>query len=269
MSTKNVQKRDKLNRLLREWPFGVVKTQSELEQRGISRQLSRLYVKNGWLEKVGQGAFQRAGDKIGWQGGLYALQQKGYRLHVGGKTALDLKGSGHFVPLSEQRKIYLYSDGVNAKHPLPKWFVTGFQGMTVDYYPRSLFGKALGLEELSESAFPVLGSSLERALMEVLALVPKQLSYSHAHLLFQGKENLRPQLVQLLLEASLSYKVKRLFLHLSNKCCLPWFSRLKLDAIDLGQGKRQIGAGGEYDVTYKISVPKLNIFEDENKDIEV
>ena len=245
--------------------------QSWLEKRAISRQLSDLYVKSGWLQKIGQGAFIRAGDHVDWMGGLYAVQQQlGLKVHLGGKSLLEIIGASHFVPLGPHKTLELYADGVSQKKALPKWFVEGFKAsVSTRYWPRGFFKNSLGLDSFALPNFSIQVSAIERALMEVLALVPEKVSYAHAYLLFQGQETLRPSLVQALLENCASYKVKRLFLHLGKKCGLPWVARLNLEKIDLGQGKRQIGVGGCYDKDYKISVPRLSPFEDDNGDIEV
>ncbi len=271
MPTSTLQKREKLNQLLRNWPAGTVAVQSWLEKRAISRQLSDLYLKSGWIQKIGQGAFIKAGDKVDWMGGLYALQQQlGSKVHLGGKSLLEIIGSSHFMPLGSQKTLDLYADEDTQKKPLPKWFVDGFKGsVSIRYWPRGFFKEPLGLDLLELPHFSIQVSTTERALMEILALIPQVVSYSHAYLLFQGMETLRPSLVQTLLEGCTSYKVKRLFLHLSKKWALPWVKLLNLEKIDLGQGKRQIGVGGCYDNDYKISVPRLSSFEDDNAGIEI
>lgn len=265
------QKREKLNQLLRDWPAGTVMTQCWFERHGVSRKLSHLYVKSGWIDKIGQGAFIKAGDKVDWMGGLYAVQrQLDLKVHVGGKSLLEIIGSSHFVPLGLKRSLYIFADARAENKPLPKWFTVAFkESSPVTYLPRGLFSEPCGLEQLEETNFSISVSSIERALMEVLALVPQVVSYSHAYLLFQGQETLRPRMIQQLLECCLSYKVKRLFLHLGKKCGLSWLTRLNLENVDLGQGKRQIGAGGRYDSEYKLSVPKLNSSDDPDQDIEV
>lgn len=271
MSNQVLQKREKLNHLLKEWLPGTVMPQSWLEGHGISRQLSSFYVKNGWIEKLGQGAFLKAGDRVDWKGGLYTLQkQLNLKVHLGGRSLLEVIGASHFVPVGSRGPLYIYADGQVEKKQLPKWFVTGFKELvSVIYLPRGLFLEPFGIEELNESHFSIRVSSKERALMEVLVLVPQTISYSHAYLLFQGQETLRPKVVQKLLECCNSFKVKRLFLHLGKKCGLPWMNYLNVTHIDLGQGKRQIGSGGWYDNEYKISVPKLNSSDELDNDVEV
>ncbi len=82
--------------------------------------------------------------------------------------------------------------------------------------------------------------------------------HEEAKLLFEGLRALRPHLVQSLLEACKSIKVKRLFLHLADATGQPWLEDLKVDKIDLGKGKRVIAPGGHFDSKYNISVPKIH-----------
>lgn len=271
MSNTALHKRDKLNQLLKNWPSGVVMTQFWGEKHGISRQLAHFYLKNGWIEKLGQGVFIKAGDKVDWMGGLYAIQQQlDLKVHSGGRSLLEIKGASHFVPMGKKKNLYVYADQLSAPERLPKWFFSAFKNsVNVIYLPRGLFSEPFGIELLEQPNYSISVSSTERALMEVLALMPNMVSYSHAYLLFQGQETLRPSVVQKLLECCVSYKVKRMFLHLGKKCELPWLRHLNFENIDLGQGKRQIGSGGHYDSEYKISVPKLDLFDDPQMDVEV
>ena len=75
----------------------------------------------------------------------------------------------------------------------------------------------------------------------------------------EGSTNLRPKVVQSLLENCNSIKVKKLFLYLAEKCNLPWLTKLDLDQINLGGGKRKIGEGGVFDSKYMISVPQIRM----------
>ena len=57
--------------------------------------------------------------------------------------------------------------------------------------------------------------------------------------------------------------LKRLFLHLAERCQPNWLSQLKLETISLGHGKRVLATGGKYDPKYQISVPLLMSEQDE------
>ena len=92
--------------------------------------------------------------------------------------------------------------------------------------------------------------------MECLYLVPKSQPLTEVFELMEGLNNLRPALVQSLLEACRSVKVKRLFLYLADKAGHDWFNCLDLKKIDLGSGKRSIVKDGVYVSKYQITVPK-------------
>lgn len=252
----------KLNQVLREWPSGTVAVQPWFERQQVVRQLSHKYVKGGWVKKIGQGAYIRAGDKVDWRGGVYALQQElELPLHVGGKTALELQGRAHFIPFGNPT-INLYTHGSHPERQLPKWFTQYFKAQAFRYIPTVLFTSKLGLQSLDCSTFQITMASTERALFEVLALISKKkVSIDHAFLLFQGKETLRADLIQALLQECRSQTLKRLFLYLAKQCELTWVERLNIKSLALGQGKRKIGGGEHYDPEFKLFVPKITVDE--------
>jgi len=251
----------KLNEVLQSWPSGTVAVQTWFDQKKIVRQLSQKYVKGGWVEKIGPGAYIRAGDKVDWRGGVYALQQGlGLPIHVGGKTALELMGRSHFVPLGNP-VINLYTHGSHPGRHLPKWFSEYFKAQTPQYFSTVLFRGKVGLQVLDCSTFKINISSMERALFEILALTSKNMSLDHAFLLFQGQETLRADLIQALLQDCQSQVLKRLFLYLAKQSDLPWLERLDIKLIDLGQGKRKVGLGDYYDPEFKLFVPKIKVDE--------
>jgi hypothetical protein len=105
-------------------------------------------------------------------------------------------GASHFVPLGNQETLELYADVNTQKKAFPKWFVESFKAsVEIRYWPRTFFKNPIGLDSFALPNFSMQVSAKEGALMEVLALVPKRLSYAHAYLLFQGQETLRPSLV--------------------------------------------------------------------------
>lgn len=254
-----LQKYKKLSLLIKTWPNDVVAIQSWLENQGISRQLARKYCQSGWLEKIGQGAYIRAGDKVSWLGGLCTLQQQALLpIHVGGVTALGLQGYGHFIPLGKKEKVYLY-DHDKRRVRLPNWFIQQFsEEVEIIYVHRNLFDlkELVALKKHEEGNIDILISTPERAILEVIEGVPNQFSYEHAYYLMEGLQTLRPRLLQQLLEACLSIKVKRLFLHLAELCHMPWFKRLAICEINLGRGKRIIGTAQVFDEKYNIVVPR-------------
>jgi Transcriptional regulator, AbiEi antitoxin, Type IV TA system len=106
-------------------------------------------------------------------------------------------------------------------------------------------------------------STPERAILETLYLVPHgqsiakgaSVAIEEAWLLMEGLVSLRPWLLQSLLMACNSIKVRRLFLYLTEQHQHSWFQRLDVDALDLGTGNRSITPGGHLDPKYLITVP--------------
>ena len=258
--------RNKLKDLLRHWPRGTVAVHAWLESQGIYRQLADSYVDSGWILPVGRGAFVRAGDQVDWLGALYAVQQQlGQHVHVGGKTALALHGSGHFLSMkvrgnlaSSGGSVWLFS---TAGHALPAWLLRGDWGVTFRVARLALLSPDAtdGIEHLDvghAGGFTIDVSSRERAILEVLHLVPHKQSFEEGQLLMEGLTTLRPSLLQSLLVRCRSVKTKRLFLYLAEAAGHPWLRRLDISTIDLGSGKRVIVKGGAFDPKYQITVPR-------------
>jgi hypothetical protein len=66
---------------------------------------------------------------------------------------------------------------------------------------------------------------------------------------------LRPDIVQWLLTACRSVKVKRLFLYMAERHEHTWLSKLDISKVDLGKGKRMIVPNGRFNAKYQITVP--------------
>lgn len=252
----NSESGTKINQLLRKWPAGTVATLPWLTRMGIYQQLVHRYEKGAWLSRIGQGAYVRYGEKVDWKGALYALQEQlGLNVHVGGKTALQLQGYAHFLPLGEGAAVSLFGSPATR---LPTWFRNQGWKPAIRYTATGLFSdeEPLGLTQHSAGAFSIRISTPERAMMEVLHLVPTEETYDEAKLLMEGLTTLRPALVHSLLEQCNSFKVKRLFLVLAEICGHRWMRRIRSSKLDLGKGKRTVSPGGRFYPEYAISVPE-------------
>lgn len=93
-------------------------------------------------------------------------------------------------------------------------------------------------------------------MLECLYLVPEEQNLTECYELMENLNNLRPKLVQELLEQCTSVKVKRLFLYLAEKAKHAWLDYLNIEQIELGSGKRSLARNGTYIHKYKITVPK-------------
>lgn len=247
--------RSKINQLLKKWSSGTVAVLPWLEKQGVYQQLVHEYEKTSWIRRLGQGAYARADDKVEWTGGLYAIQaQLGLPIHAGGKTALQMQGYAHFLPLGKGAPVSLFG---LPDVKLPTWFKRYRWGVKVRYVTTNLFiGEAnQGLTKKEIERYSVSVSAPERAIMEVLYQVPQEESYAEAKLLMEGLTTLRPRLVQTLLEHCASVKVKRLFMVLAESCQHAWVRKLDLSKVNFGKGKRMLVRGGRFDSKYNISVP--------------
>lgn len=253
MANNDGQKRKKLNQRLIIAPAGAVLTSAWLRQHGISSKLAGYYASSGWLHRVGDGAFTVQAGTPTWLGAVFGLQQKSQSFHPGGRTALELSGLAHFLPLGESHPLFLFS---RAGERLPAWFKGLQWSKRVRHVSTSFLPDALGYHEHREGELVVKISSPERAILEFLqALEPSAPEFEHANLIFEGLGTLRPDMLQSLLERCSSVKVKRLFLHLAERHNHAWMKSLDLSKVLLGSGKRVLVAGGRLDPKYLITVP--------------
>lgn len=250
MSTEN---ETKINHLLRNHPSGGVFLSTWLAKKGYSLDLQKRYRKSQWLAPIGTGAMIRAGEKVGYEGGLYALQkQAGLTIHAGGRTALALQGKAHYLEMGAS-KVVLFG---GSAEKLPTWFKKYDWGVDIEYHPTSFLPHKLGMVELETKTFSLQVSGSVRALMECLYLAPEKQELVECLELMEGLNNVRPQLVQSLLEQCQSVKVKRLFLYLAEKAGHKWVEYLDLNKVDLGKGKRSLVKNGVLIPKYAITVPK-------------
>jgi len=251
------QNRSIINNLIRNWPKNTVAVYAWLEEQGVYRQLAGTYVKSGWIERIGQGAFKRAGEIIDWSGGVYTLQtQLGMSVHPAGKTALQLQGNAHYLPASLKQDKVVFFGSRNQK--LPEWFKRYQWEVDVRYVMTGLFGKdlVLGFTVYNAVNYEIKISSLERAVLEFCYDVPIRESFDELDQIMSGLTTLRPRVIQELLEKCGSIKTKRLFMYLAEKHKHAWVNKLNLQKVNFGIGKRALCHNGHYDSKYKLIVPK-------------
>jgi hypothetical protein len=105
MDTEN---KTKINRRSNQWITGTPSAVSYQSAFGFGCDLLVKYKNSGLLEPFGRGAYIRSGDNVDWPGALYTLQtQLALPVHVGGKSALELKGYANYLP-AKQNRVFLY-----------------------------------------------------------------------------------------------------------------------------------------------------------------
>ncbi|MGI9229720.1 MAG: type IV toxin-antitoxin system AbiEi family antitoxin domain-containing protein [Gammaproteobacteria bacterium] len=243
----------KINRLLLTQPYGVVFLSAWLGRQGYSPELLRRYKSSKWLEAVGFGALKRYGEEVGYEGGIYALQQQaGLSIHPGGRTAFSLLGRAHYLEISAKKVTLFGAENEN----LPAWFTKHDWATKISYHAVKFLPPKAGLVDLDQGSFSIKISGLERAMMECLYLAPEKQELQECYELMESLNNLQPKKVQRLLEECTSVKVKRLFLCLAEKAGHSWLARVKLDNVALGKGKRSLVKDGVFNKKYQITVPK-------------
>lgn len=272
------QNKEKLNWIQRSLPDGLVADAAWFEKNGYSGALRKKYVAHGWLDRVGRGVYRRpapelaqqTGKEVSWESVVISLQTL-LKAHfvVGGRTALELHGFTHYLSALPQREVHLY--GIGSR---PGWVLKlDIESRFVFHNAKRLFPNEVVLEADSEANdpllhnsyvrqqwgkwdWPLVTSSSERAILELLDDVPGRETFHQADMLFEGLRNLSPRKLQPLLQACRSVKVKRLFLWFAERHQPPWLKALDRGPIDLGKGKRMLVKGGKFDPKFNITVPE-------------
>ncbi len=243
-------------------PEGMIVSRKWLKnETGLSNHAIDNLVKSEQLKLLWKGIYTRGIIPPNWQSVVYTLQQiLQTDFIIGGLLALELKGFSHYLPKSSKVTVHLYGND-----RLPLWTQKIVKNdIFIKHTRTSLFAEMdKALSEKYTTFIPwkddtrVLKiATPERACLEMLDKVPKTISFEHADQLIQGMTTLSPRALQPLLEMCSNIKVKRLFLWFAERHQYIWFTKLNLENIDLGSGKRVIEKEGELDKDYLITVPK-------------
>jgi hypothetical protein len=254
MQSNDINKPDSMlltNRL----PDGQVVNRNWLKSKGFNRTTVDYFVRSGKLERVGHGVYRRPGPQLKWEHIVYSLQELDYPIHVGGRSALDLQGMAHYLPLGGIKTVELY--GVNK---LPSWL--NRLNLNVKFAARGKggFGKlpkdALTTRPFGHWDWLLSFATMELALFELLGRVRDEAGFELVDKYFESAVNLRPKLLDSLLQSCRQVKTKRLFLWFSDRHNHAWRNKLETNNIKLGSGKRMIVKGGALDKAYSITVPR-------------
>jgi len=236
-------------------PEGRVVDRAWLADRGFDRPLVDYYLRSGALKRVAHGAYRRPGPPLKWEHVVYSIQNLGYPVHVGGRSALELQGFAHYLSMQGVKQVHLYG-----ADKLPGWVRKLKAPYELHLHKAPLFEKPVD-EAVTSKPFghwdwPVKYATPELALLELAAEVKQASDFEVLDKLFDSATSLRPQLLMQLLKACRHVKAKRLFLWFSERHGASWFKQLKPEAIYLGSGKRVIAKGGALDKKHQITVPR-------------
>lgn len=228
----------------------------DLMDNGISKDLIQWYRKSEWISSLGKGIYVLSGYEPTLDECVSFLQAKQEKkLFYSGKYVLArFYDVVHFVLPDDTVPALTLS----SEQKLPLWFLQKFRNkikvLQTDFLPADT-----GYETFKDSKINLVHSSEERAFLELLYGVPKETTVSEALELLELLPNLRPALMQKLLENCTSIKVKRLFLYLAEEVNHGWFNHLDLSRISLGNGIREIEKNGTFVKKYDIVVRKEGI----------
>lgn len=233
-------------------PSNGIMLTSWLEKRGVSRSEISDYVESGWLQRISTGVYKFAGDVPTLYGILASYQKQGKIFyHIGASSALELKGFSHYISMGKPNAV-IFSP---IRPPLPKWISEFELDMNLVEVSTKVFGD-VGIEQMEYQGGQLTVSSSERAIMECLLLSPAHYNLMDVYYLMEMLTSLRFSLVQRLLEACTSVKVKRLFLYMAEKSRHRWFLKLDLSDVSIGSGTRSFVKGGVKNSKYDIVIPK-------------
>jgi hypothetical protein len=233
---------------------GLLVDRKWLAKHGVKPTAVDYYVRTGKLETLVHGLYRKPGPPLKWQQVVYSLNLLGHDVSVGQLTALTYHGYVHNLMLGVVQCIRLYSN-----QNLPSWVMKVKIGPGFVKMRSNLFkDNSVGLIEVPFGTWdwPIQYSTAERAFIELTSTIETKEEIFQAKLMLEGAANLRPGLLQALLETCGNIKAKRLFLWLSRSVGHSWYQHLDISRIDLGTGKRQIVSGGALDAQFMITVPK-------------
>lgn len=234
-------------------PNGVVLTSTWLKRQGFSKDLLKVYRKNGSIFSIARGAFLKVNDVPTIEGAIYALQRDGYDLHVGGRSALS-RYHNIWQYLRKYKTVELYP---TTKKTLPQWFKSVFHN-DYEFLNAHFLLTDDGIEKQSTGyGFDIDVSCQERAFLELLYGCPERTSVQEAYELLELMPSMRPKLLQKLLENCSSIKVKRLFLYLVSVLKPDWADRIDVSQINLGTSVYKIEADGQYNKKFQIIIKEV------------
>jgi hypothetical protein len=266
---------ENLNRLELKLPEGLLVDAAWLAANGYSSALRSKYVASGRLEQPARSTYRRPRGALDWQQVVVSLQtllETG--LVAGGRTALELQGYAHYLQQATGA-VHLYGQtappawlgkldvGVQFRFhnaarlfpssaPPPRWPSSVLDGAQP---PELAPSDDYVVQPWGQWRWPMVLSTPERALLELLEELPGRESFHQVDMLMEGLATLRPARMARLLKACDSIKVKRLFFFFADRHQHAWTRRLDPKDFDLGHGKRMLVRGGRLDERYQITVP--------------
>jgi hypothetical protein len=245
----------KINELISAWPKDSIITTSALIKSGISNELINRYLKSGWIERIGKGAYKLSGAEPNLFSAVKAMRELNSKnIRIGGISAILIHSNRYDIEKFDFEPVHLFR---RKKETLPEWFLSykwkesfiynsiGFLDIDTDCF----------LDDTSCNGITLKISSPELAVLEMSALINSEQAFYEVYEATERMEKVSSGKIQRLLESSSSVKVNRLVLFMIEENQNKIFKELELSKVMLGSGKRSIVKGGIYNPKYKITVP--------------
>ena len=171
-------------------------------------------------------------------------------VRIAAHSALELFGFNHYVPMGKPVLIVASSES-----NIPEWMLSDVFDKTIKPFTTEIFLEPQ-ITLFQDGKLDLLISAPEQAFLECILLAPNQYSYMDLYYIMEQLTTLRPDILQILLETTKNFRVKRLFLYMAEKADHYWFDLLDSSKVPLGTSKLQLVEGGIYIDKYKITIPK-------------
>lgn len=263
----------KLKNLLSTVPPGALVDSKWFKRHNIADSTYHDYAKRGWLVRLARGVFLRPDpafdphQPLKWTTVVASMHQiMAIPFHVGGMSALNLHGLGHYIPMQGPAHINVYAP------KLPGWLAKLNTDARLNHRRLSLFSDPdLGVEPLKSAglsfgmaaSFPV--ATPERAILEAIDELPEGAGFEQLDLVFQGLVNLSPRKLTRLLRDCQRVKVVRLFFVFADRHGHAWLKHLDQTGLKFGHGDRQVVVKGKIHPRYRITVPSQWVVQDKDK----
>ena len=241
--------------LMEKIPDGLVVSRFKLTKLGFDKPAIDYFLRSDKLVPISHGVYRKPGPPLKWEHLVYSLVELGHNVHVGGRSALDLSGFAHYLPLGGMQYLHLYCEST-----IPTW--VGKLKIPVEIVPHKLniFSKlpenSINTRPFGHWDWPIPYASTELALLELVDTIDGSDSFQTVDKYFEIATTLRPELMNQLLSTCKKVSANRLFLWFAKRHNLPCFKSLDIKKINLGSGKRMIAQGGVLDKDFQITVPK-------------
>ena len=157
-------------------PEGQLVNRAWLLSRGFNRSRVDYFLRARKLVSVAHGIYRRPGPPLKWEPVVYSLNEMDVAVRVGGRSALELQGMAHYLPMGDEQRIDLYG---SAK--VPAW-VRGFKRPFRFYiHTQRLFDQlpeaAVHHQPFGAWDWPIRYSTPELATVELMAGVHDQADF--------------------------------------------------------------------------------------------